>query len=64
MEVLYRLPAFKVEPFITRDKVDLMSRDRFFDIVMAKKDFDFAPKIDYNEGINKTLEWLKLSKLI
>lgn len=46
------------EPFLTRDKIDIMCRDRFFSHERARKDFGFAPKTGYEEGLGLTVAWL------
>ena len=64
MEFLYRLLAINKEPLVTLDKIDIMCRDRAFDFKRAKEDLRFAPKVDYEEGIGRTVAWLKAAKLI
>lgn len=64
MEAFYRSFSIDKEPFITRDKIDIMCRDRFFDIRKAEKNLRFGPKIGYQEGIKKTLDWLKRNRII
>jgi len=64
MEFLYRLLAINKEPLVTLDKIDIMCRDRAFDFKRAKEDLRFAPKVGYEEGIERTVAWLKDAKLI
>ena len=64
MEFLYRLLAINKEPLVTLDKIDIMCRDRAFDFKRAKEDLRFAPKVGYEEGIERTVAWLKAAKLI
>ena len=64
MELLYRLLAINKEPLVTLDKIDIMCRDRAFDFKRGKEDLRFAPKVGYEEGIERTVAWLKAAKLI
>jgi nucleoside-diphosphate-sugar epimerase len=64
MELLYRLLAINKEPLVTLDKIDIMCRDRAFDFKKGKEDLRFAPKVGYEEGIERTVAWLKAAKLI
>jgi nucleoside-diphosphate-sugar epimerase len=64
MEFLYRLLAINKEPLVTLDKIDIMCRDRAFDFKRAKEDLRFAPKVGYEEGIKRTVAWLKAAELI
>ena len=49
---------------MTLDKIDIMCRDRAFDFKRAKEDLRFAPKVSYEEGIERTVAWLKAAELI
>ncbi len=60
----YRLFAINKEPIVTLDKIDIMCRDRAFDIKRAKEDLRFVPKVGYEEGIERTVAWMKAAKLI
>ena len=64
MEACYRILLTGKEPFITRDKIDIMSRDRSFSMNKANSCLGFKPNIDYTEGISRTVEWLKSYKLV
>ena len=64
MEMSYRVLMNGKEPFITRDKIDIMSRDRCFSINRANNYLGFKPNIDYTEGVRKTVDWLKNYKLV
>jgi len=54
-----RIPFFKKEPFCTRSKVDIMTVDRSYSIEKAKKLLGYQPQVGYEEGIPRTIEWLK-----
>jgi nucleoside-diphosphate-sugar epimerase len=64
MEFSYRLLAIHNEPLVTLDKIDIMCRDRAFDFKRANEDLRFAPKVGYEEGIERTVAWLKAAELI
>jgi len=63
MKFSYRLLAIHNEPLVTLDKIDIMCRDRAFDLKRAKEDLRFAPKVGYEEGIERTVAWLKAAEL-
>ncbi len=64
MKISYRLFSIDKEPLVTLDKIDVMCRDRFFNIKRGKEELGFTPRIGYEEGIKKTMDWLKVAKLI
>jgi dihydroflavonol-4-reductase len=66
MERLYALaPAvFSGEPIVTRDKVDILTVDRCYSIDKAAKLLGYNPKVDYNEGIKLTAQWLRDNNII
>lgn len=49
-------PAFDGEPWLTPIKVRALTNSWSFDISKAKKMLNFYPKVDYKEGINRTLK--------
>lgn len=49
-------PSFDGEPWLTPIKVKVLSDSWSFDISKARKILNFNPKIDYKEGISRTLE--------
>ena len=64
IEFFYRLLAIHKEPFITLDKIDIMCRDRAFNFKTAREDLRFVPKVGYEEGIERTVVWMKEAELI
>jgi len=64
IEFCYRLLAINKEPLVTLDKIDIMCRDRAFDFKRAKEELRFVPKVGYDEGIQRTVAWMKGIKLI
>jgi nucleoside-diphosphate-sugar epimerase len=64
MEITHSALLKNKEPFITRDKINIMTIDRAYNIEKAKKFLGFSPKVNYEEGISRTIHWLKESDLI
>jgi len=66
IEKLYGLLPFifSGEPFITRDKVDILTIDRSYSIDKAIKLLGYHPKVDYNEGVKLTANWLRDNNII
>lgn len=52
-------PLVKMEPPISVIKVETISNNWYYDITKAKTELGFKPKINYNSGIKKTIEWIK-----
>ncbi len=51
-----RLPG---SPILTRHAVLLLSRNQEYNSEKAKRDFGFRPEISFDEGMGRTIEWLK-----
>jgi nucleoside-diphosphate-sugar epimerase len=64
LEGFYRAISIRKEPFITRDKVDIMTRDRSFNIGKAIRELGYTPGIGYEEGLKKTVDWIRYERLI
>lgn len=47
------------EPFITRDKVATLTVDRGFSHARARRELGYRPQVDYDEGLRRTLAWLR-----
>jgi nucleoside-diphosphate-sugar epimerase len=47
------------EPLITRDKVATLTVDRGFSHARASRELGYQPQVDYDEGLRRTLDWLK-----
>ncbi len=58
LEAAYRWCRIRREPLVTRDKVDIVTRDRCFDTARARGELGFAPRIGYQEGLRRTVDWL------
>ena len=64
LEKLYTAMSKKAEPFITRDKVDIMTRDRFFSSNRIKNELGYASRVNYEDGVKRTIDWLRAQRLL
>lgn len=48
---------FNIEPVVTRNKVKTITADEVYDIALAQKELNFVSKINYKDGLKKTIEW-------
>jgi nucleoside-diphosphate-sugar epimerase len=48
------------EPWLTRYSVGLLARTQTYDISAAKRDLGYAPRVTVAEGLDRTLESLRL----
>lgn len=51
--------VFRNKPVVTRNKVEMITEDGVLRINKAKKELGYSPKVDYPEGIKKTVNWYK-----
>jgi len=65
-EVAFRMGGrtFMKEPLITRSKVDIMTVDRAYNIEKARSLLGYRPRIDYDEGLLRTVDWMRADCLI
>ena len=61
LEWVYKTFKLKGEPPMTRFVAAQLAKAHYFDNSAAKKDFGYAPEIDNEEGLKRTLAWLKES---
>lgn len=59
LEIWHKLLGIKKEPFVTRNKVSLLTDHQEFSITKAQNELGYLPQTDYNEGIARTIEWYK-----
>jgi oxidoreductase len=59
MEASYRYLHLPGRPPLTRHAVYLLSRDQEYPTGNARRDFDFSPSVSFEEGIARSVEWLK-----
>ena len=59
LELLYK--GFKVqkEPPMTRFIAEQLAKSHYFDIANAHNDFGYAPQVTTEEGLRKSVNWLK-----
>jgi nucleoside-diphosphate-sugar epimerase len=62
IETWYKSMGLEDSPPIDRHKVDMVAKDRCYDISRAEKELGFTPQVDYAEGFEKTINWLKSVK--
>lgn len=48
---------FKDEPLLSKMKVQTLTENWFYDISKAKKNLGFSPRVSYNAGIKKVVNW-------
>ena len=58
-ELPHRLLPLKGRPLLTRHAVYLLGRNQEFPIEKARAEFGFAPRISIDEGIRRSVAWLK-----
>lgn len=51
-----KLPFWR-EPPISQHKVDIFTKDQIYSSLKAAKELDFGSKVDYREGLEKTIKW-------
>jgi len=59
METLYRIARWEQTPFITHDKVATLTVDRGFSHARASRELGYCPRVDYDEGLRRTVDWLR-----
>ncbi|MFT3708590.1 MAG: SDR family NAD(P)-dependent oxidoreductase [Archangium sp.] len=60
-EFLWRLTRAKSRPLLTRHVVYVMSRDQSYGCESAIADLGFTSRISFEEGMKRTLEWLRVT---
>lgn len=64
LEFLYRLMGWDdSRPLLTFFLLRLVANDQDWPIDAARRDFGWRPQVSHKEGIQKTIEWLKSSKI-
>ncbi len=49
----------RIEPPLYRRRVDFYTKSRAFDTTRARTELGFAPKVDLEEGIQRTADWYR-----
>jgi nucleoside-diphosphate-sugar epimerase len=63
MEKIYSSFNIHSRPLLTRHAVHILYRDQNFPIKKAQRDFGFQSKIDFSQGMEQTIKWLKSQSL-
>jgi nucleoside-diphosphate-sugar epimerase len=58
MEKIYGVLGTKSRPLLTRMAVELVGTDQGFSIEKAQKDLDYAPSVDFDDGMRRVANWL------
>ena len=58
-ELSYRALRISTRPLLTRHAVRLLSRNQEFPATRAREDFGAAPRVSFEEGVERTVDWLK-----
>ena len=64
METPHRVLKLGGRPLLTRHAVLLLGRNQEFPIAKAREDFGFEPAISLEEGLDRSVAWLRESGLI
>jgi nucleoside-diphosphate-sugar epimerase len=59
LEAAHRLLRRSGRPLLTRHAVYLLSRNQEYPIEKARREFGYAPAVSFEEGVARTVEWLK-----
>jgi len=58
-EVSHRCLRIPGRPLLTRHAVCVLSRNQEYPIGRARQDFGFSPPVSFDEGLARTITWLK-----
>jgi len=58
MEQIYGILGIQTRPLLTRMAVELVGTDQNFSIEKARKDLNYAPKVDFEQGMQYVNDWL------
>jgi len=59
LEAPHRFARMPGRPLLTRHAVLLLSRDQEYPIARARRDFGFSPKVSFEDGVARTVAWLR-----
>ncbi len=62
-EALWRLGRAKSRPVVTRHAVQILAKDQCYGIDRAVKDLGFRSRVSYDEGVRRTVAWLRSLQL-
>lgn len=58
LEFIHKTLPFLGEPRVTKFAAGNFATSHYFDISAAKRDFDYAPAVDNEEGLKRSIAWL------
>jgi len=58
MEKIYGALGVTKRPLLTRMAVELVGTDQGFSIEKAQRDLNYAPNVDFEEGMQHVKDWL------
>lgn len=58
MEKIYGALAVQSRPLLTRMAVELIATDQGFSVEKAQSDFNYTPKVGFEEGMQRVKDWL------
>ena len=58
MEKIYRALAVQSRPLLTRMAVEVFATDQGFSVEKAQRDFNYTPKVRFEEGMQRVKDWL------
>lgn len=64
MEATHRLLRLPGRPLLTRHAVYLLSRNQEYPAEAARRDFGFSPEVTFEDGVSRTVDWLKTERRI
>jgi nucleoside-diphosphate-sugar epimerase len=59
MEVIYKTFKLKNEPRMTRFLAEQLAKSHYFSTANAFKDLEYEPVVSIEEGLQRTIKWLK-----
>ena len=62
LEICHRTLRLPGRPLLTRHAVYLLSRDQEYPVDRARRDFGFKPEVSFEEGMARSVAWLKKVK--
>jgi len=64
LESTHRLLRLPGRPLLTQHAVYLLSRNQEYPIERARCDFGFSPEVTFEDGVSRTVEWLKKERRV
>ena len=61
MEMVYALLRLRQEPRMTRFLAEQLAKSHYFSIERARRDLGYHPSVSTEEGLRRTVQWLKNS---